>query len=118
MPAVKASGGGSFLIVGSGLARVNGGGAGPYGVSKAGASALTRLLAAELRQDRIAVNELVPGPTHTAAIGDDAAARERWAARGEWYKEPADVARLALFVAALPGDGPSGQVYSLAGRLL
>jgi 3-oxoacyl-[acyl-carrier protein] reductase len=64
------------------------------------------------------VNELIPGPTATAAIGDDAAARQRWAARGEWYKQPADVARLALFVATLPSGGPTGQVFSLAGRLL
>lgn len=118
VPALKAAGGGSLLIIGSGLARVNGGGAGPYGVAKAGASALTRLLAAELREHKIAVNELIPGPTRTAGIGDDAAARERWEARGEWYKEPADVARLALFVASLPENGPAGQVYSLAGRLL
>jgi NAD(P)-dependent dehydrogenase (short-subunit alcohol dehydrogenase family) len=118
VPALKAAGGGSLMIIGSGLARVNGAGAGPYGVAKAGASALTRLLAAELRADNIAVNELVPGPTHTDGIGDDAAARQRWEARGEWYKEPADVARLALFVATLPVNGPAGQVYSLAGRLL
>lgn len=36
----------------------------------------------------------------------------------EWYKDPAEVARLALFVAALPPRGPTGQVFSLAGRLL
>jgi NAD(P)-dependent dehydrogenase (short-subunit alcohol dehydrogenase family) len=122
VPALKAGApdgrGGAFIVIGSGLARVNGGGAGPYGVAKAGASALVRLLSAELRGDNVAVNELIPGPTATAAIGDDAAARERWAARGEWYKRPADVARLALFVATLPPDGPTGQVFSLAGRLL
>lgn len=118
VPAMTASGGGSFLVVGSGLSRVNGGGVGPYGIAKAGASALTRLLAAELRERNIAVNELIPGPTATVAIGDDDAARRRWEARGEWYKQPADVARLALFVAALPPGGPSGQVFSLAARLL
>lgn len=118
VPALRKTGGGSFIVIGSGLARVNGGGAGPYGIAKAGASALTRLLSAELREHRIAVNELVPGPTRTAATGDDAAARQRWEARGEWYKEPGDVARLAVFVAALPPDGPTGQVFSLAGRLL
>lgn len=118
VPAMTASGGGSFLVIGSGLSRVNGGGAGPYGIAKAGASALTRLLAAELRERKIAVNELIPGPTATGAIGDDDAARQRWEARGEWYKQPADVARLALFVAALPPGGPSGQVFSLAARLL
>ena len=84
-PALIRTGGGSFVVIGSGLARVTGGGAGPYAVAKAGAGALTRLLSAELREHQIAVNELIPGPTATAAIGDDEAARQRWEARGEWY---------------------------------
>jgi NAD(P)-dependent dehydrogenase (short-subunit alcohol dehydrogenase family) len=117
-PALIRTGGGSFVVIGSGLARVTGGGAGPYAVAKAGAGALTRLLSAELREHQIAVNELIPGPTATAAIGDDEAARQRWKARGEWYKQPEDVARLALFVATLPPGGPTGQVFSLAARLL
>jgi 3-oxoacyl-[acyl-carrier protein] reductase len=116
VPALKARGGGSIIVIGSGLARVSEGGAGPYGVAKAGAAALTRLLSAELREHRIAVNELVPGPTRTAAIDEEA--RRRWEARGEWYKEPADVARLAVYVAALPTGGPTGQVFSLVGRLM
>ena len=37
---------------------------------------------------------------------------------GEWLKEPDDVARLALYLATLPVDGTTGQVFSLAGRLL
>ncbi len=49
---------------------------------------------------------------------DDAAAGRRWREHGEWLKDPADVARLALFVAALPPWGPTGQAFSLAGRLL
>lgn len=101
----------------SGLARVSGGGGGAYAIAKAGASALTRLLAAELREHQIAVNELVPGPVRGAATDADEAGR-RWAAAGEWYKDPADVARLALLVAELPPWGPTGQVFSLAGRLL
>lgn len=121
VPALARAGGGSMIIIGSGLARVSSGGAGAYAVAKAGASALTRVLAAELRESRIAVNELVPGPTRTEAMAGgepEDEARRRWQDRGEWYKEPADVARLALFVAALPPAGPSGQVFSLAGRLL
>lgn len=85
-------------------------------MSKAGASALTRVLAAELRQSGIAVNELVPGPVR--GLGADGAAERRWAQRGEWLKDPAEVARLALFVASLPSHGPTGQAFSLAGRLL
>jgi 3-oxoacyl-[acyl-carrier protein] reductase len=116
VPALKARGGGSIIVIGSGLARVSEGGAGPYGVAKAGAAALTRLLSAELREHRIAVNELVPGPTRTGAIDDEG--RRRWEARGEWLKEPADVAGLAVYVATLPPGGPTGQVFSLVGRLM
>jgi len=42
----------------------------------------------------------------------------RWTNAGEWLKEPAEVARLALFIATLPPRGTTGQVFSLAGRLL
>ena len=122
VPALVRGGGGSVIVIGSGMARVSAGGAGPYAVAKAGASALTRVLAAELRQFGIAVNELIPGPTRTPGTDgggeQDGEAERRWAGRGEWFKEPADVARLALFVATLPPRGPTGQVFSLAGRLL
>ncbi|MDR0343604.1 MAG: SDR family oxidoreductase [Nocardiopsaceae bacterium] len=120
VPALISAGGGSVLIIGSGLARVSAGGAGAYAVAKAGASALTRVLAAELREPGIAVNEVVPGPTRTRALGGEHPSENevRWAEAGEWLKDPADVARLALFVAGLPPHGPTGQVFSLAGRLL
>ena len=116
-PLVRA-GGGSLIIIGSGLARVTAGGSGAYAVAKAGASALTRVLAAELRGNNIAVNELIPGPTRTAGTGAGSETGQRWMDLGEWFKDPAEVARLALFVATLPPWGPTGQVFSLAGRLL
>ena len=118
VPALVTAGGGSLIVIGSGMGRVSAGGAGPYAVSKAGAAALVRVLAAELRESRIAVNELVPGPTRTPGIGDNDEFERRWRQRGEWPKDPDQVARLALFVAGLPPDGPTGQVFSLAGRLL
>ncbi len=116
-PALIRGGGGSVIVIGSGMARVSSGGSGAYAVAKAGASALTRVLAAELRTFSIAVNELIPGPTRTQGT-DGGEAERRWTDRGEWFKEPAEVARLAVFVAALPSGGPTGQVFSLAGRLL
>ena len=82
-----------------------------------------RVLAAELRGDDIAVNEIIPGPVRTPALdifsgAGEAERAQRMRAIGEWLKEPEDVARLALYLATLPTDGTTGQVFSLAGRLL
>lgn len=124
VPALVEAGGGTVIVVGSGAGRANAGGLGPYSAAKAGAAALTRVLAAELRDAKIAVNELVPGPVRTPALtalgatSDDADALEtRVRAMGEWLKEPDEVAKLALYLADLPTDGTTGQVFSLMGRL-
>ena len=49
VPALVDAGGGAFIVIGSGAGRANSGGLGAYSAAKAGASALTRVLAAELR---------------------------------------------------------------------
>ena len=123
VPALRAAGGGTVIVMGSGAGRANAGGLGPYSAAKAGVTALCRVLATELRADSIAVNELIPGPVRTPALDifsgageEERAARVR--AIGEWLKDPDDVARLALYLATLPTDGATGQVFSLAGRLL
>jgi NAD(P)-dependent dehydrogenase (short-subunit alcohol dehydrogenase family) len=123
VPSLRAAGGGTIMVMGSGAGRANAGGLGPYSAAKAGVTALCRVLATELRADNIAVNELIPGPVRTPALdifsgaGEEERA-ERVRAIGEWLKEPADVAALALYLATLPTDGTTGQVFSLAGRLL
>jgi 3-oxoacyl-[acyl-carrier protein] reductase len=123
VPALRAVGGGTIIVLGSGAGRANSGGLGPYSAAKAGVTALCRVLAAELRPDNIAVNELIPGPVRTPALdrltsGGDDAREVGVRAIGEWLKDPDDVARLALYLATLPVDGTTGQVFSLAGRLL
>jgi NAD(P)-dependent dehydrogenase (short-subunit alcohol dehydrogenase family) len=122
VPQLVAHGGGTIIVIGSGAAAANGGGLGSYSAAKAGARALTRVLAAELREARIAVNEIVPGPVHTEALdrlgGSGATSPTQWQVLGEWFKEPSDVADLACYLAQLPVDGTTGQVFSLLGRLV
>ena len=122
-PALVRAGGGAMIIIGSGMMHARTAGTGAYAAAKAGAQALARMLALELRPHGIAVNTLVPGPTRTPGMGlggstPEAEIEERWRAEHEWLKEPEDVARLALYIVSLPTQGPTGQVFSLAGRLL
>ena len=110
--------------MGSGAGRANTGGLGPYSAAKAGVTALCRVLAAELRSDNIAVNELIPGPVRTPALDIFSGAGE--AERGRADTRHRRVAQGAgrrgrgsrSTCATLPTDGTTGQVFSLAGRLL
>jgi NAD(P)-dependent dehydrogenase (short-subunit alcohol dehydrogenase family) len=122
-PALRAAGGGSIIVIGSGMARATTGGSGAYSVAKAGASALKRVLSVELLSANIAVNELIPGPTRTPGMGIDGSEHDleierRWNEMGEWLKEPEEVGKLALYIACLPPHGTTGQSFSLAVRLL
>ena len=121
IPHLKRRGGGKIIAVGSGIGHRGLPGYSAYAASKAGLWMLMRVLAQELREHTIAVNELVPGPVRTrlsdgaepprSQAGGDAFA-------GEWHKQPADVCELALFLAGLPNHGPTAQSFSLAGREL
>ena len=109
--------GGKFLVMGSGASRQPMPGGTAYSVSKAGVSMLVRCLAVEWRPRRIAVNEIIPGPVRTdIGVGIIDAPNLPPAIRMEWFKQPDDVVPLALFLAGLPDDGPTGQVFSLLGR--
>lgn len=73
------------------------GGTPAYSVSKAALNALTRLLAGELRADRILVNAVCPGWTDTDM--------------GQGGRPVADGAASVLWAALLPDDGPTGGFY-------
>jgi 3-oxoacyl-[acyl-carrier protein] reductase len=128
VPHLRDAGGGKVIVLGSAAARRAPEGMAPYAASKAALSALVRVAARDLRRDRIAINELQPGPTATALHGvqdsdpDTLAEREvvlsgegleddRTVA-GEWFKSPRNVAEFALHLATLPNHGPSGQIFS------
>jgi 3-oxoacyl-[acyl-carrier protein] reductase len=123
IPYLRTRGGGKIIFIGSGVARNATPGTSAYGCSKAALAMLNRVLAQELRPDKIAVHELIPGPVRTALTGvpEEHAGRDGEASPiltipGEWTKDPQDVVPLALFLAQLPNDGPSGQSYSLTAR--
>lgn len=126
-PIMRSSGGGSVLVMGSGTGHSAAPRLAAYGVTKAGVSMLVKVLALELRADGISVNEIVPGPVRTTMTGygaddgrPDASTTNEdvWASIGEWIKDPTDVAALVCYLAGLPANGPTGQLFSLAGRLL
>jgi 3-oxoacyl-[acyl-carrier protein] reductase len=109
--------GGKFIVMGSGAGRRPFPGGASYSVSKAAAAMLTRCLAVEWRDVPIAVNEIIPGPVHTELAASVLDAPDMPInVRLDWHKQPEDVVPIALFLAAMPDDGPSGQTFSLLGR--
>ena len=74
---------------------------------------LTRILAQELWQDHISVNELIPGPVETRPSMRQSAVMKN---SSEWLKTPEDVTPLALFLATQPDTGPTAQSFSLMRR--
>lgn len=123
IPYLKQRGGGKIILMGSGMARNAVSGSSAYSCSKVGLAMLNRVLAQELRESHIAVNELIPGPVRTQMTGvpeereiNDADGSPILSVPGEWIKNPTDVAPLAVYLAGLPNNGPTGQSFSLAGR--
>jgi 3-oxoacyl-[acyl-carrier protein] reductase len=115
---LKQRGAGKIIFIGSGMGHRGSPSRSAYCVSKAGLWMLTRILAQELSTYGICVNELVPGPVKTDFIRGREQALSAASGGGEWFKEPEDVAPLAVFLASQPRDGPTGQTFSLARREL
>jgi NAD(P)-dependent dehydrogenase (short-subunit alcohol dehydrogenase family) len=100
LPLLRRSQHGRVVNVSSGSASISGMGAGSpaYSVSKAALNALTRILAAELRRDRILVNAVCPGWVATDMGGAGGRPVEQGAGSVMW-------------AVLLPDDGPTGGFF-------
>jgi 3-oxoacyl-[acyl-carrier protein] reductase len=116
IPHLKRRGAGKIITIGSGVGRRGRPGASAYACSKAALWMLTRVLAQELAEFKISVNELIPGPVETAMNANAAALRAAGDLKGDWFKFPQDVVSLALFLAEQPDIGPTAQSFSLMRR--
>ena len=115
IPHLKARGAGKIITVGSGHGHRGLAENSAYGCSKAALWMFTRILAQELAEFNISVNELIPGPVQTAM---NPFPLDHTPPEGstEWFKRPEDVAPLALFLASQPATGPTAQSFSLMRR--
>jgi len=100
LPLLRASSHGRIVNVSSGAGQLTGmtGGIPAYKVSKAGLSALTLMLADELRRDRILVNAVCPGWVATDMGGPGGRPVAEGAASVRWAVD-------------LPDDGPTGGFF-------
>jgi NAD(P)-dependent dehydrogenase (short-subunit alcohol dehydrogenase family) len=100
IPLLRASRSGRIVNVSSGAGALTdmGGGTPAYRTSKAALNALTRILAAELRRDRILVNAICPGWVATDMGGAGGRPVSEGAAGVVWAVE-------------LPDDGPTGGFF-------
>ena len=118
IPCLKERGGGKIITIGSGIGHNGRVSSSAYACAKAGAWMLTRVLAQELWEHNISVNELVPGPVATP--GATAAWQQEENSvntiDSEWVKQSEDVLPLALFLATQPDKGPTSQSFSLMRR--
>ena len=119
IPHLKRRGAGKIIMVGSGQGHRGLPATSAYSCSKAALWMLTRVLAEELWEYNISVNELIPGPVLTGATRSlaDRPAGTVFGVESEWIKMPEDVTELALFMATQPDKGPTGQSFSLLRRV-
>lgn len=117
IPYLKKNGFGKIITIGSGLGHKGRPNDSAYSCSKAGLWMLTRILAQELSEYKISVNELIPGPVNTD-MGNESMKDNKsvFSISGEWIKEPDDITDLAVFLAGQSDIGPTAQSYSLMRR--
>ena len=107
LPLLRRSGSGRIVNVSSesGSLAGMGGGTPAYGVSKVALNALTRMLADELRGERILVNSVCPGWVATEMGGRDAP------------RSVEEGAGSVVWAATLPDSGPTGGFFRDGERL-
>ncbi len=110
--------GGKIIALGSGRGHRPKEETSAYACSKAGLWMLTRVLAEELQDYRITVNELIPGPVMTEGFQEalNGVDLKQAFPESEWIKKAEDVVPLALFLATQAPNGPTGQCFSLMRR--
>jgi 3-oxoacyl-[acyl-carrier protein] reductase len=118
IPYLKKRRGGKIIVIGSGAGFHILKNSSAYSSAKAGLHALVKGLAEELADDNISVNEIIPGPVNTELFHNSQKSGDTYDPKGEWLKDPAEVASLALYLTSFPDNGPSGQSFSLRRRPL
>lgn len=119
VPVMAQQGAGKILLTGSGTGYAPTAGTSAYAAAKAGASQLLRVLAQEVWQHGIDVNEIVPGPVATELTkAHFTPGQPPRLAKSERVKYPDEVVELVLWLATRPAGGPTGQTFSLARRPL
>jgi 3-oxoacyl-[acyl-carrier protein] reductase len=118
IPYLKKRKGGKIIVVGSGAGFHVLKNSSAYSSAKAGLHAVVKGLAEELADDNISVNEIIPGPVNTSLFNNSQKSGDTYDPKGEWLKDPAEVASLALYLTSFPDNGPSGQSFSLRRRPL
>ncbi|QQK76574.1 SDR family oxidoreductase [Salicibibacter cibarius] len=121
IPYMKKQGAGKIITIGSGAGYRAKASYSAYASSKAGLGMLTRVLAQELWQYNISINEIIPGPVRTRLTNGGEVFKKQNDEKlksfdSEWIKDPEDVVPLALFLATQKDEGPSGQSFSLLRR--
>ena len=90
-----------------------------YGASKAGVTALTKVLAVELAPFGITVNEIAPGPVNTemTAVTHDEATRQAYSRLIPMrrYAERDEIAAAAVFLASPEADFVNGHTLNVDG---
>ena len=118
-PLMRINGGGRIVLTGSAMAHYASPANSSYSVGKAAARMIANTASLELIADNITVNEFIPGPVRTKQAlknYSETDLNSPFNNPKEWIKNPEDVTDLILTMFALPGLGPTSQIFSLARR--